>query len=340
MGTHTPSGKLLSIAMPCYNVEKYLAHGLESFCDARLRDDLEVIVVDDGSSDATRVIADEFVSREPQIFRVVSQENGGHGAAVNTGLANATGRYFRVVDGDDWVNTDGLVELLGHLTHFDCDLVVDKKREVNMTTRDSRLFELPQGVTSGVVAPFSDACLSPAIASQIMIHTLTCRTDYLRRAGVSLLRHTFYEDYEYIVKASASAETIAFVDAEVYQYLVGNASQSVSHANYVRRWDDHTRVVMELLSYLGQAEAGTTPIPLSAPALSYLRRKVHLLVNTHYNIALLFDEDRPRGRTRAKEFRRQLRDLNPEQWRLGNKRYYQALVLNRLGVDYERAVRS
>ncbi len=329
-------GPVLTIAVPSYNVEAYLARGLASYDDPRLDGVLEVIVVDDGSTDGTRALAADFTARRPGIFRVVSKENGGHGSAVNAGLAAAQGRYFRVVDGDDWVDTDGLVRLIDALGSLDADLVIDRKREVDMTTGASTPFPLAAGVATGEVLPFDTVLANGDTVFQIMIHTLTCRTDYLRALGIRLLEHTFYEDYEYVVKASVPAATIAYFDIEVYQYLVGNAAQSVSHANYVRRWDDHTRVVEELLAYLGRAEAGEVTGGLTPAALSYLREKVHLIVDTHYNIALLFDDDRARGRARARAFRAGLRRRSQDQWRRGERRYRLALALNLLGVSYER----
>lgn len=325
-------GKVLSIVVPSYNVEAYLGRGLESFCDERLVGALEVIVVNDGSSDATPTIAQRFVDREPRIFRLISKENGGHGSVINVGLQDATGKYFRVVDGDDWVNTDGLVQLVGELASTDADLVIDKKREVDMKTGESRLFDLAPGTSTGEVLPFSSVCLDPVTSAQIMIHTLTVRTGHMRATGMRLLEHTFYEDYEYIVKASAPAKSIEFFDIEVYQYLVGNAGQSVSHANYVKRWNDHERVVWELLRYLTERRAHA--VELSPEALEYLEYKVHLIIDTHYNIALLFDDDRARGRRRARAFRDELKAFDERQWRWGNRRYRQALVLNRLGLGY------
>ena len=137
--------KVLSIVVPSYNVEAYLERGLRSLCDERLADALEVIVVDDGSTDATPAIAQRFVDCEPRIFKLVSKENGGHGSTINTGLAIATGTYFRVVDGDDWVDTEGLVHLIEQLRALDADLVVDEKREVDMKTGASKLFPLVAG---------------------------------------------------------------------------------------------------------------------------------------------------------------------------------------------------
>lgn len=112
---------------------------------------------------------------------------------MNAGLAEARGRYFRVVDGDDWVNTDGMAELLERLADLDCDLVVDKKREIDMTSGEGLPFPLAKGVVTGRVLDFSSVLTNGDTVFQIMIHTLTARTDYLRGIGIHLLEHTFYE---------------------------------------------------------------------------------------------------------------------------------------------------
>ena len=132
--------KHLSVAVPCYNVEKYLHKCLDSFSDDRLRQDLEVLIIDDGSTDSTAEIAREYVERYPDIFRLIQKENGGHGSAVNAGIANATGRYFRIVDGDDWVHTDNLIALIGLLKDTETDLVVDQKTKVDMTTEKKAFY--------------------------------------------------------------------------------------------------------------------------------------------------------------------------------------------------------
>ena len=102
--------KILSVAVPCYNSQDYMEHCVETLVSGG--DDVEVIIVNDGSKDDTQKIAEELRDRYPSIVKVVSQENGGHGEAVNTGLKNATGQYFKVVDSDDWVDEKALEKIL------------------------------------------------------------------------------------------------------------------------------------------------------------------------------------------------------------------------------------
>ena len=109
--------KLLSVAIPCYNSEAYMRHCIESLLTGG--EEMEIIIVDDGSvKDRTAQIADEYAEKYPTICRAVHQENGGHGEAVNTGLRNATGVYYKVVDSDDWVDEDALKEVLRTLRRF------------------------------------------------------------------------------------------------------------------------------------------------------------------------------------------------------------------------------
>ena len=105
--------KLLSIAVPCYNSQDYMRHCVETLLPGG--DEVEILVVDDGSKDDTAAIADELEAKYPGIVRAIHQENGGHGAAVMAGLKNATGLYFKVVDSDDWLDEEAYPRVLDAL---------------------------------------------------------------------------------------------------------------------------------------------------------------------------------------------------------------------------------
>ena len=114
--------KYISFVVPCYNSEEYMEKCIESLLIGK--DDVEIIIIDDGSKDNTGKIADRYQKKYPKIVKVVHQENGGHGEGINTGLKHATGKYFKVVDSDDWLDEEAYKKLLKEIKHIDTDLVV------------------------------------------------------------------------------------------------------------------------------------------------------------------------------------------------------------------------
>lgn len=322
---------ILTVVVPSYNVEAYLEKGLSTFSDARFDGRLEVLVVDDGSKDATPQIAQRFVDERPWIFRLIRKENGGHGSVINVGMSEARGRYFRIVDGDDWVNADALAQLLDVLASTDADLVIDERVEVDMQTGKETYRELDVAVECGVVFSFDKLCLDPQVSDSIFIHMVNVRTSLLRDNHIRLLEGVFYEDYEFVCKVAAYASSIRFERLPVYHYLVGNAAQSISDANYARRWDDHICVLDEVLRFYAH-DAQELP----AAKREYLARRIVLLINTLYNIALIFDSDRGRGAERAKELRRRLRADYPQFAQATKRRYAIAKSFHIMGVDSQK----
>ena len=117
--------KYISFAIPSYNSEDYMSHAIESILPGG--EDVEIIVVNDGSKDGTSEIAHEYKNKYPNIVRVVDKDNGGHGDAVNSGLSHATGKYFKVVDSDDWVDEDSLHKILEFLKELE-----EEDKEIDM----------------------------------------------------------------------------------------------------------------------------------------------------------------------------------------------------------------
>ena len=108
--------KLLTFAIPCYNSQDYMEHCIDSILPGG--DDVEILIIDDGSKDRTAEIADAYEAKYPGIVRAIHQENGGHGEAVNAGIRNATGLFFKVVDSDDWVDEEAYKQILKKLKEF------------------------------------------------------------------------------------------------------------------------------------------------------------------------------------------------------------------------------
>ena len=187
--------KLLTVVIPSYNVEQYLNQTLESFViDSQWLEKLEILIVDDGSKDHTADIGKEYEHRYPGIFHVISKENGGHGSTINRGIQEAKGKYFKVVDGDDWVDSSGFQNFIKMLERCDTDFVIANYYEVNDQSKEKTEKTFPQ------LEEDKKMNLKEVITKiQIPMHALTIKTDILKTNKIKLDEHCFYVDVEYVL---------------------------------------------------------------------------------------------------------------------------------------------
>lgn len=236
--------KILSVAIPCYNSAAYMEKCIDSILKAG--EDVEILIVNDGSQkDNTAEIADQYAEKYPDIIKAIHQENGGHGEAVNAGLRNATGLYYKVVDSDDWVNTKALVKLIekmkeleaeGGVDMFLANFVYDKvgvKRKKLM--RFHRVF--PENEVFGW-----DAMGHMNVTQYILMHNIFYRTDVLRTSGLVLPKHTFYVDNLFAFVPFPYVKKLYYMDINLYHYFIGRDDQSVNETVMIGRIDQQLRV--------------------------------------------------------------------------------------------------
>ncbi len=319
---------LLTIAVPAYNAEDCLSRCLDSLTDVRFADRIEVIVVNDGSTDGTGRIVGRYAARLPERFSVRSQPNGGHGAAVNAGLAAARGKYFRILDADDWMDADGLAALLDAMEVLDPDVFVDERME-RFADHAIRI-ELPSDVPAGELVDFSTLG-APHFARNIDMHTLTARTSLLRERGIELLAHTYYVDMQYVIGVSCFARTACLIRRTAYNYQLGADGQSVNPLNFARNYEQHNRVLLACVDFFQKNES-TMP----AERVACVRRMLALLANTQYNIAYIYNPNRNEGKRQAQSLSRYLNHHIPWLSRATRRRRVTGQVLHALGVDYGR----
>lgn len=237
--------KLLSVAVPCYNSAAYMEHCVESLLKGG--EDIEIIIVDDGSKkDDTAKIADRLAGEHPTIIKAVHQENGGHGEAVNTGLRNATGAYFKVVDSDDWVDEKALRTVLKTLRYMIdnnkgldmllSNFVYEKQGVKHKTVMNYRSAIKPRHITSW------DGNVNIKISQYILMHSVIYRTELLRECGLELPKHTFYVDNIYVFKPLPYVKKLCYIDVDFYRYFIGRDDQSVNEKVMISRIDQHIRV--------------------------------------------------------------------------------------------------
>lgn len=241
--------KLITFTVPCYNSESYMRKCVDSILAGG--NEIEIIIVNDGSKDKTAEIADEYVAAHPDIVRAVHKENGGHGSGVNAGLRLAQGLFFKVVDSDDWLNTDALKKLLAvlkshvsenkaadlYITNFIYDRPHDNSAFVR---RFEKNFPIERFCTWEKVKKFKNS-------EVLLMHSLLYRTEVLRASQTILPEHTFYVDNLFAYKPLTETKTIYYLDVNLYHYFIGRADQSVNIINFVKRYQQQIRVMNIML---------------------------------------------------------------------------------------------
>lgn len=236
--------KLLSIAIPCYNSESYMEKCIDSLLVGG--EDVEILVVDDGSSDRTAEIADDYEKRYPSIVKAIHQENGGHGEAVNAGIRNATGLYFKVVDSDDWVNKEAYEKILATLENLlrgpqTVDLLISNFVYEKQGATRKKIMQyrrcLPQDQIFGW-----DAVKHMPKGKYLLMHSMIYRTQLLHDCGLELPKHTFYVDNLFAFEPLPYVKNLYYLDVNFYRYFIGRDDQSVNETVMIRRIDQQIRV--------------------------------------------------------------------------------------------------
>ena len=217
-------------------------------------EDVEILIVNDGSVDATAQIADEYVRKYPTIVRAIHKENGGHGSAVNAGMENATGLFFKVVDSDDWVNEKSYREILDALQ----ELVVSGN-QVDMVLANY-VYE-KEGEKHKKVVSFRRALPKNEIftwdetkhfkkTEYILMHSIIYLTRLLKECGLHLPEHTFYVDNIFAFNPLPYVKKMYYIDTNFYRYYIGREDQSVNEKVMIGRIDQQIKVNKLMVDYI------------------------------------------------------------------------------------------
>ncbi len=307
--------KLLTIVVPSYNAEKYLRNCLDSLCVEEVLPRLDILVIDDGSTDSTAGIASEYVARYPASVRVISKENGGHGSGINRGIREARGKYFKVVDSDDWVDPKALTRLVRALETQAADIVWSGflwayDRGENDRSQFATKAEIPvpfKGVEYGKIYRFDDL----ADHLYIKMHNLTIRTKILQEHAITVDEHCFYVDTEYIIYPIPCVETISFIRDFVYHYRIGSEGQSVGIEKMQRNEGHYRTVIHSCLRFYGKLG---NRIPCTEAKRRYIAGIIARAVAGRCKILLSLPASAD-GRRRMASFDRKLKEAYPEVYR-------------------------
>jgi glycosyltransferase involved in cell wall biosynthesis len=228
--------KLLSITVPCYNSQDYMENCINSLVSER--DRIEIIIINDGSSDRTGEIADMYAEKYPDCVRVVHQENGGHGEGINQGVKHATGTYFKVVDSDDTLSSD-FSAFLDALEECEkaggIDLAVTNYYYVHTDGVGDRSIDYSTTLPTNKIFTW-DQTKAFKLHQMLTIHSCTFRTELMKSWHEPLPRKVFYEDNLMVCKTVSKVKKMYYFPADLYRYGIGRPDRSVQESTMMKRY--------------------------------------------------------------------------------------------------------
>ena len=244
------NNKLLSILIPVYNTEKYLPKCLDSLVASKYLDSLDIIVVSDGSPDNSLKIAQNYQERYPSVFNVIDKPNGGHGSTINRGIKEAKGKYFRVLDSDDWFDTTEFDRYLDQLSKLDVDMVLTDYTKQFVYNGQTELYTNSYLSVGKLYNPDElDYSKIPGDRF-ITMAKATFALSVLKASGLSLYEHCFYVDVQFALFVYQYVKSFVYLDCNVYMYFIGRPEQSMSIEGYKRHYKDHTMVMLSCGKYI------------------------------------------------------------------------------------------
>ncbi len=242
--------KYITFAIPCYNSEAYMEKAINSILPAG--EDVEILIVNDGSTDKTKKIGKQYAERFPSIVKVINKENGGHGDAVNSGLSHASGKYFKVVDSDDWVDEDSLMKLLEVIRGFvregsEVDMIVSNYVYEKAGMEHKKIIHYRNVLPQNEIFRWDDIG-SFHLDQYILMHSVMYRTEMLKLCQLKLPKHTFYVDNIYVYYPLPHVRLLYYLDVDFYRYFIGREDQSVNEKIMISRVDQQIYVTKSMIS--------------------------------------------------------------------------------------------
>ncbi|MBR2603797.1 MAG: glycosyltransferase family 2 protein [Bacilli bacterium] len=272
------SKKILSVSVASYNVEKFIETALDSYVNCKCKDKLEILIVNDGSTDSTADIVTKYSKKYPGIINLVNQKNAGPGSTVNTGLKNATGKYFRMIDGDDWVNTKDMDSYIEYLENNDVDMVITNYTKVDDKSGKEEKQKLNIEVPYNKIMDFDDICND----LHLDMHNVTYRTDLVK--GKLKIDNCFYTDTEYLLFPTEYVKDVVFLENYIYMYRVSLDTQSVNINSLQKHCDMHEMVLDHLMTFFKNNKKS-----FSESRTNYVARRIANMVGTQLYIYLSYE---------------------------------------------------
>ena len=260
--------KILSIIVPMYNIEQYIEQCIESFkrVHESFYSEFEIIVVNDGSTDNSVQVVENLVKGSGLDLRIITKKNGGHGSTINVGINESKGKYFKVIDGDDWIDISDFESLLEKLKIIDADMVISNYTEQHVYNNTKKTIDFMDTlVENTIVEGLPDR--------RIPMHALTYKTSILKNNEIRLSEKTFYVDTEYTLLPLKYVNNYIYYNLDIYQYFLGRPDQSMNINIMKQKSAHHYRVTNRILKLYKEVHTDKIQEKIVRDSLIYLINK-------------------------------------------------------------------
>lgn len=227
--------KILTIVIPTYNMQDYLRRCLDSLIvPEEQMEQLEVLVVNDGSKDNSSAIAHEYQDKYPGTFRVIDKENGNYGSCVNRGLKEATGKYIKILDADDWFDTNNFQHFIIELKEIDADAVITDYTSYFPKETKNTSFGFLNRQYSFQEAFNEKGQELESVQMHAICYKKSCfdGLNYHQTEGIS------YTDQEWILLPWVNVNTLFYLPLSVYQYNLSREGQTCDLSVFYKKMPD------------------------------------------------------------------------------------------------------
>lgn len=290
--------KILSVSIASYNAEQYLERVTNIlYLSEKLRRQIELIIVNDGSTDKTLKKAKKLKEKWPDSIVLIDKENGGYGSTINASIKVAKGKFFKVLDADDWFNEETIEDFLDVLEKTDEKMIISPYYIVTEGTRQKSLIDRHSAEEIYYVP--------------VYMHEICINTDLYRNANFQINEHCFYTDTEYALECMILSTAMKKYDKPVYCYLVGREGQSVSKEAKVKHMDDSEIVVHRCMELLSSCDKNICNYDV-------IKQAVCNMVNVHYQTISYLNDGSCAFRMR--QFDQYVKNANKHIYRMASKR--------------------
>ena len=242
---------LISIIIPMYNSENYIGKLLESLINQTYKN-LEIIIVDDGSSDNSLKKALEYEKKDKRI-KIITQKNSGVSSARNVGLKNVKGEYFTFLDSDDYIEFDMYEKMMNTMVKVNTDVIrinYVKETENCDYISEGNLFDLKDKILNKT--QIKDKLIPYLFENKIEAYTplLLIKSDLLNKIKPFIEDIHIMEDLLFYLDLLSNINTIYFLDIKSYHYILRSSSSSKRRDRLLLNLRDTIKVIKHVISYL------------------------------------------------------------------------------------------